>query len=87
MLLHNRTLRHLDLSGNGVGLRGAKLLQDAALKRVLRPEVVLYVPAASGAAATGLGGKAPCREGDPGPEVLLAEAATSCTPLLGTGND
>ncbi|XP_040109708.1 NACHT, LRR and PYD domains-containing protein 8 [Oryx dammah] len=47
VLLHNRTLRHLDLSGNGVGLRGAKLLQDAALKRVLRPEVVLYVPAAS----------------------------------------
>ncbi|KAL1286520.1 NLRP8 [Ovibos moschatus] len=41
VLLHNRTLRHLDLSGNGVGLRGAKLLQDAALKRVLRPEVVL----------------------------------------------
>ncbi|KAI4535014.1 hypothetical protein MG293_015874 [Ovis ammon polii] len=41
VLLHNRTLRHLDLSGNSVGLRGAKLLQDAALKRVLRPEVVL----------------------------------------------
>uniref|UniRef100_A0A8B9YA75 NLR family pyrin domain containing 8 n=1 Tax=Bos mutus grunniens TaxID=30521 RepID=A0A8B9YA75_BOSMU len=44
VLLHNRTLRYLDLSGNGVGLQGAKLLQDAALKRVLRPEVVLYVP-------------------------------------------
>uniref|UniRef100_A0A4W2EFP3 NLR family pyrin domain containing 8 n=1 Tax=Bos indicus x Bos taurus TaxID=30522 RepID=A0A4W2EFP3_BOBOX len=41
VLLHNRTLRYLDLSGNGVGLQGAKLLQDAALKRVLRPEVVL----------------------------------------------
>uniref|UniRef100_A0A8C6CKH0 NLR family pyrin domain containing 8 n=1 Tax=Moschus moschiferus TaxID=68415 RepID=A0A8C6CKH0_MOSMO len=40
VLLHNQTLRHLDLSGNRVGLRGAKLLQDAALKRVLRPEVV-----------------------------------------------
>ncbi|XP_043293024.1 NACHT, LRR and PYD domains-containing protein 8 [Cervus canadensis] len=41
VLLHNRTLRHLDLSGNSIGLRGAKLLQDAALKRVLGPRVVL----------------------------------------------
>nr|XP_020751200.1 NACHT, LRR and PYD domains-containing protein 8 [Odocoileus virginianus texanus] len=41
VLLHNQTLRHLDLSGNSVGLQGAKLLQDAALKRVLGPRVVL----------------------------------------------